>query len=103
MSAIVLTTCERCGDVEVCSCDITVMPSIAAIENVYSFDCPSCAEWIVKEADPRRVALLLRVGAHVGRIDCSHDTPQPMNAEIEEFDDALRRWIAEDRDSVNGR
>jgi len=70
------TSCERCGNIEVSSTDITILPLVAVVENVYRFRCPLCSMWNVKDASPTVVSVLLRAGACVATFDDEITEPQ---------------------------
>jgi len=69
----VRASCPFCGEVEVRSTEVTVLARLEAMQNAYAFGCPTCSSWILKEADPSVVTLLLRSGAQVAR------SPQPLD------------------------
>jgi hypothetical protein len=69
MSGTVRTACERCGALEVAADDVTILPIIATIANIYRFRCPLCATWNAKDATPKIVGLLLRAGVRVAACD----------------------------------
>ena len=52
--------CPKCGTVEVPGSHVIVLDRL-----VYSFECPTCSSWIVKEANAEAVTLLVRTGARI--------------------------------------
>ncbi len=86
MSGRVRTKCDRCGVIDVAAVDVTIIPIIATIENIYRFRCPRCAEWNVKDAGPAVVGLLLRAGVRVASL---HDeVGEPPDARLGPITDA---------------
>ena len=54
--------CPKCGTVEVPASHVTVLDRL-----VYTFECPTCSSWIIKEANAQAVTLLVRTGARIDR------------------------------------
>ena len=54
--------CPKCGTVEVPASHVIVLDRL-----VYSFECPTCFSWIIKEANAQAVTLLVRTGARTDR------------------------------------
>jgi hypothetical protein len=56
------TTCERCGDVELTTSDISLELTGSADEGTYRYICPSCATVQRRPASARVVSILLATG-----------------------------------------
>jgi hypothetical protein len=74
--------------------DVTILPSVATLEHFNRFGSPYCAIWIVKDASPRIVTLLLRAGARVATWDDEPgEPPNPLgpitDAVFAAFDEKL--------------
>lgn len=72
------TSCPRCGEVSLVpeQIELRVVPN-AVGEDFYAFTCPTCQEWVRKEAD-EGVSGLLRAGGvqPVERIDHPETPPR---------------------------
>lgn len=55
-------TCPSCGEVDLGTEDIVLRIGAVRATNTYGFTCPSCSDFIVKQADDRVVRLLLSGG-----------------------------------------
>lgn len=55
-------TCPECGEVSLTADDILLRIGSASSSNSYGFDCPTCGEFVEKNADERVVRLLLSGG-----------------------------------------
>ncbi len=60
--ATIRASCERCGDVELTTSDVTVRVCTDDEQGSYAFECPGCALVVVKPAEPRTVDLLVASG-----------------------------------------
>ena len=60
--ATIRASCGTCGDVEITSRDVTVRVCRNDNRGSYSFQCPTCAATVVKDAEPRIVELLVTSG-----------------------------------------
>lgn len=60
--ATIRASCERCGDVELTTADVTVRVCTDDEQGSYAFQCPGCALVVVKPAEPRTVDLLVASG-----------------------------------------
>ena len=98
----VRTTCPTCGTVDIQAGDVTILPCIAATENVYRFCCPRCQTWIVRNANPSIVTVLLRAGAYSAPWDERVVVNEPSRAsitddEVREFREQLERLPTAER------
>lgn len=100
MAATVRTSCTTCGPVEVRAKDVTVFACASNVQNAYGFRCPICSMWMVKDANPSVVTLLLRTGVHAEswpHLWAPDDQPDPTlgpisDAELLEFHEQLEHW-----------
>lgn len=60
--ATIRASCSECGDVELTTRDVAVRVCTHDNQGTYSFRCPSCAQVIVKAAEPRIIELLVASG-----------------------------------------
>lgn len=63
--ATIRASCSDCGDVELTSADVVVRVCRADSVGSYAFSCPSCAQLVVKSAEPRIVELLVSSGVRL--------------------------------------
>ena len=85
--------CASCGTVELRAGDVTILPCLATIENVYRFRCPHCTTWVINDATPRIVLLLLRAGVRLAQWDdplAVNDRPVALITEDEVFEFRLQ-------------
>ena len=105
MSGMVWASCPTCGPIDVSAADITIVPGAATIDNVYRFQCPSCAAWVMRDAPASVAMTLLQAGSIV---ECRHPSlalsnrahPSHRRGAIiddQEFQDALAKWARESR------
>ena len=55
-------TCPTCGEVDLTADDILLRIGAGKTVNTYGFSCPTCTEFVEKQADERVVKLLLSGG-----------------------------------------
>jgi hypothetical protein len=55
-------TCPGCGEVDLTAEDILLRIGASRTVNTYGFTCPTCGEFVQKQADDRIVRLLLSGG-----------------------------------------
>ncbi len=60
--ATIRASCESCGDVQLTTADVTVRMCISTDEGEYRFECPACADLVVRHAEQRTIDLLLAAG-----------------------------------------
>ncbi len=60
--ATIRASCERCGDVQLTTSDVTVRMCVSTDEGEYRFECPACADLVVRHAEQRTIDLLLAAG-----------------------------------------
>ncbi|MFV2039281.1 MAG: hypothetical protein ACC660_03470 [Acidimicrobiales bacterium] len=60
--ATIRASCERCGDVQLTTSDVTVRMCVSNDEGEYRFECPACADLVVRHAEQRTIDLLLAAG-----------------------------------------
>lgn len=60
--ATIRASCENCGDVQLTTADVTVRMCVSTDEGEYRFECPACAELVVRHAEQRTIDLLLAAG-----------------------------------------
>ncbi len=60
--ATIRASCENCGDVQLTTTDVTVRMCVSTDEGEYRFECPACAELVVRHAEQRTIDLLLAAG-----------------------------------------
>ncbi|MCB0988237.1 MAG: hypothetical protein KDB09_10765 [Acidimicrobiales bacterium] len=63
--ATIRASCDRCGDIEMTSRDLTVRVCRNDGSGTYCFACPLCHERGVREAEPRVVELLVTSGVRL--------------------------------------
>jgi len=60
--ATIRASCENCGDVQLTTADVTVRMCVSTEEGEYRFECPACADLVVRHAEQRTIDLLLAAG-----------------------------------------
>jgi len=60
--ATIRASCEKCGDVQLTTADVTVRMCVSNDEGEYRFECPDCADLVVRQAEQRTIDLLLAAG-----------------------------------------
>lgn len=91
------TTCDRCGDVELTTADISLELAGAGDEGVYRFVCPDCFSIQRRPASHRVVSILLATGV---AYEVSVETAPITEGEITQFvamlasDDWFGRLVA---------
>ena len=60
--ATIRASCENCGDVQLTTEDVTVRMCVSTDEGEYRFECPACADLVVRQAEQRTIDLLLAAG-----------------------------------------
>lgn len=60
--ATIRASCENCGDVQLTTADVTVRMCTSTDEGEYRFECPACADLVVRHAEQRTIDLLLAAG-----------------------------------------
>lgn len=60
--ATIRASCENCGDVQLTTADVTVRMCVSTDEGEYRFECPACADLVVRHAEQRTIDLLLAAG-----------------------------------------
>ncbi len=60
--ATIRASCENCGDVQLTTSDVTVRMCVSNDEGEYRFECPACADLVVRHAEQRTIDLLLAAG-----------------------------------------
>ena len=63
--ATIRASCDRCGDIEMTSRDLTVRVCRNDGSGTYCFSCPRCSELGVRSAEPRVVELLVTSGVRL--------------------------------------
>ena len=96
-SAIVKTTCEQCGDVDLTPRDIELILSEDGWAWVYRFTCPICHQVVDRPAqDERVVTLLISAGVRVvdaeqpGELEEIHTGPAFTSDDLIDFHQALQ-------------
>ena len=65
MSGIVRVSCPGCGEIEVRADEITVRACSELAQNIYRFRCDRCETFVIKDASPSTVQLLIRAGVRI--------------------------------------
>lgn len=60
--ATIRASCSTCGDVQLTTADVSVRVCTTTDQGEYRFTCPSCADLVVRSAEPRTIDLLLAAG-----------------------------------------
>jgi hypothetical protein len=60
--ATIRASCEKCGDVQLTTGDVTVRMCVSTDEGEYRFECPACTDLVVRHAEQRTIDLLLAAG-----------------------------------------
>jgi predicted RNA-binding Zn-ribbon protein involved in translation (DUF1610 family) len=60
--ATIRASCANCGDVQLTTGDVTVRMCVSTDEGEYRFECPTCADLVVRHAEQRTIDLLLAAG-----------------------------------------
>jgi hypothetical protein len=99
----VRVSCPKCGDAQVQARDVIVSAQPDAMLNTYQFRCPTCESWTIRAAGPHVLAMLLRSGAKVARLQQfeagSGSSSGPIgDVELIEFLEKLDRWPTLGRD-----
>lgn len=63
--ATIRASCENCGDVQLTTGDVTVRMCVSTDEGEYRFECPACADLVVRHAEQRTIDLLLAAGVEL--------------------------------------
>jgi hypothetical protein len=63
--ATIRASCENCGDVQLTTTDVTVRMCVSNDEGEYRFECPACADLVVRHAEQRTIDLLLAAGVEL--------------------------------------
>ena len=89
MVATVRASCPSCGDVEMAGTAITAMLCISTAEGSYAFQCPSCADPVVKQADQRVLELLVASGIALTEWDMPEEATEVHRGDPFTLDDVL--------------
>lgn len=87
--ATVRASCPACGDVEMAGTAISAMLCISTAEGSYAFQCPSCADPVVKPADQRVLELLVASGISLTEWDLPEEATEVHRGDPFTLDDVL--------------
>ena len=94
------SACPTCGPVDVSADAVMLIPCVGTLGNIYRFRCPLCSAWLMRIADPKIVARLLRAGAGVdARAELLGSDMRIGRSEFRIIDslfgEALQHWLGE--------
>ncbi len=75
--ATIRASCGACGDVELTTDNVEVRICTSDNSGTYSFRCPSCADVVVKGAEPRTIDLLVASGVSHATWDLPAELVEP--------------------------
>ncbi|HVE95167.1 MAG TPA: hypothetical protein VNB24_09615 [Acidimicrobiales bacterium] len=87
--ATVRASCPSCGDVEMAGTAISAMLCISTAEGSYAFQCPSCSDPVVKQADQRVLELLVASGISLTEWDLPEEATEVHHGDAFTLDDVL--------------
>ena len=87
--ATVRASCPSCGDVEMAGTAISAMLCLSTAEGSYAFQCPSCADPVVKPADQRVLELLVASGINLTEWDLPDEATEVHRGDPFTLDDVL--------------
>ncbi|NLD78549.1 MAG: hypothetical protein GX643_18015 [Acidimicrobiales bacterium] len=87
--ATIRASCDRCGDIEMTSRDLTVRVCRNDGSGTYCFSCPRCHERGVRSAEPRVVELLVTSGVRLVTWSLPAELDEPRSGDPITHDDLL--------------
>ncbi|HVF53289.1 MAG TPA: hypothetical protein VNC78_06730 [Actinomycetota bacterium] len=96
-------TCPSCGEVDLTADDVILRIGAGPVVNTYGFSCPTCGDFVQKNADDRVVRLLLSGGVmptllHIPAEALERKEGPPINHDdLLQFHEMIERddWYAE--------